>query len=272
MDDIAEKRVYADRTGAAQLVVAAAPGLVTVAVSDGRVGEFGVAKECSPADLAAAARPDAGDQFPLAVATDRDVLLTESAETDALERTGFGPATAVTVHEGRPMAADPAGELATYRDSGWESIGELPGPATALVGDLIGTAEGVFRLVDGGLRPAGLADVTDVARAAGMPLVATADGLYELGNGWLDVLEGAFDLVAATPDGRAHAAGPAGCFTRENGAWAPCELPGESAVAAVAYGPRTFVLTAAGDLYVEKETGWARTPLGIDGIVGAVLL
>lgn len=271
MGDLAEDRVYADRSGGMTLVVAAAPGLVTVAVSDGRVGGYGIAKECSPADLAAAAA-EAGDQFPLAVATDRDVLLAETAEIDALEPTEFGPATAVTAQEGRPMAADPAGELASYRDSGWETIGELPGPATALDGDLVGTAEGVFRLVDGGLRPAGLADVNDVARAAGMPLVATADGLYELGNGWLDVLEGAFDLVTATTDGRAHAAGPAGSFTRENGAWAPLELPGESAVAAVAYGLRTFVLTEAGDLYVEEETGWSRTPLGIDGIVGAVVL
>jgi hypothetical protein len=272
MGDLAEDRVYADRSGARTLVVAAAPGLVTVAVSDGRVGEFGIATECSPADLSAAARADARDPSLLAVATDRDVLLAETTEIDALEPTGFGPAPAVTVHEGRPMAADPAGELSSYRDAGWESIGELPGSATALDGDLVGTAEGVFRLIEGGIRPAGLADVTDVARAAGMPLVATGDGLYELGNGWLDALEGAYDLVTGAPDGRAHVAGPGGTYTRENGAWAPLELPRQSDVAAVAYGARTFVLTAAGDLYIEAEAGWARTPLGIEGIVGAVVL
>lgn len=272
MGDLAEDRVYADRSGARTLVVAGAPGLVTVAVSNGRVGGFGVAMECSPADLSAAPHSDAGPPFPLGVATDRDVFLADTADIDALEPTGFGQATAVTVHDGRPVAAGPAGELATYRQSGWETVGELPGPATALDGDLVGTAEGVFRLVDGGLRPAGLADVTDVARAAGMPLVATVDGLYELGNGWLDALEGAFDLVTAAPDGRAHAAGPAGSYTRENGTWLPLELPGESAVVAVAYGTRTFVLTAAGDLYVQEDSGWNRTSLGIESIVGAVVI
>lgn len=252
--------------------MATSPGLVAVAVSNGRVGDFGIALECSPADLAAAADTQAAVPYPLAVATDQDVLVAATAQVDALEPTEFGPATAVTVHDGRVLAAASDGELAAYRGSGWDTIGELPGPATGFDGDLVGTPAGVFRLVDGGLRPAGLADVTDVARAAGMPLVATTDGLYELGNGWLDVLEGTFELVTAAPDGRAHAAGPAGCYTRDDGCWTSLELSGDSPVAAVAYGPRTYVLTAAGDLYVQADPEWSRTPLGIDGPVGAVVI
>lgn len=268
MDDIAGKRVYDGRAGDRTLVVAAAPGLATVAVSDGRVGAFGLARDCDPTDLSRADEPH--DR--LVVATDEDVLLAEPAAVDGLVGTGFGPAAAVTFLDGEPLAAAPDGRLARYAGSTWETIGELPAPATGLDGDLVGTAEGVLRLVDGGLRPAGLAGVRDLGRAAGMPLVATADGLFELGNGWLDVLAGAFELVAAAPDGRAHAAGSGGFYSRDDGVWAAVELPGDSSVAAVAYGPRTVVLTAAGDLLMQGEPGWSRSPLGIDGIVGAVVV
>lgn len=268
MDDIAEKRVYADRSGATQLVAAAATGLVTVAVSDGRVGEFGVARDCAPADVAVAAAPAEG----LAVATDEDVLLAASRDVDALEPSGFGPATAVTLFEGRSIAAGPDGRLAAHDGSSWDDLGELPSPATALAGDLVGTAEGVIRLVDGELRPAGLADVTDVALAAGTPLVATADGLYELGNGWLDVLDGRFDLVAGAPDGRAHAAGATGCFARSDDGWSPVALPVEARVTAAAYGPRTYLLTAGGDLLVRDGEGWNHQPLGLGRVVAAVAL
>jgi len=268
MQDLAAKRVYGDRAGANRLLVAAASGLIAVAVSDGRVGEFGLVRNCTPIDLAAVADRDGG----FLVATERDVLSAARWDVEALEPTGFGSATAVTFHDNGPLAAGPAGRLASYDESEWTDLGELPAPATDMQGDLIGTADGVVRLIDGSLRPAGLADVTSVARAAGMPLVATATGLYELGNGWLDVLDGAFELVTAAPDGRAHVAGETEFFARRQGAWVPVELPADSPIGAVAYGSRPFVLTTDGHLYIESEAGWSGTPLGIDGIVGAVVL
>ncbi|MDZ7702305.1 MAG: hypothetical protein U5J98_09730 [Halobacteriales archaeon] len=267
MDDLAEKRVYDGRTGDRTLVVAAASGLVTVRVADGRVGEFGLARDCAPSDLERAIDPH--DR--LVVATDEDVLLADPADVERLEGIGFGPSTAVTFLDGEPLAAGPDGRLARYADASWDPIGELPAPATALDGALVGTAEGVLRLVDGALRPAGLAEVRDVGRAAGMPLVATADGLYELGNGWLDALDGAFDLVAGAPDGRAHAAGAGGCYARRDGGWERLELPVDDAVVAAAYGPRTYLLTAAGDLLVDGEAGWRRHPLGLSGVVAAAV-
>jgi asparagine synthase (glutamine-hydrolysing) len=87
----------------------------------------------------------------------------------------------------------------------------------ALAGNLAASEAGVFRLTDSGLRPAGLQAVTDVARAAGVPLAATAEGLYELGNGWLDVRDGEFRLAAGAPDGRAHAATADAFYGRADG-------------------------------------------------------
>ena len=271
MDELAEKRVFADRAGATTVLVGATPGLVRVSVSDAQVGEFGVVEDCTPTDLAAATDPDPAGGCRLAVATDEDVLLGAPGADDALEPSGFGPAVAVTLRDGRPLAAGPEGRLAAY-DDGWSAVGELPGPATALDGDLVGTAEGVLRLVDGELRPAGLADVTDIARAAGMPLAATGAGLYELGNGWLDVLEGAFSLAAGAPDGRAHAVGGSRCYRRTDSAWEPLALPVDEAVGAAAYGPRTYLLTDGGDLLIEDGDGWRHHPLGLGAVTAAVAL
>lgn len=271
MDDLAEKRVFGDRAGASTVLVGATPGLVRVSVSDARVGGFGVVEDCAPADLAVATEPSPASGFRLAVATDGDVLLGEPGKLDDLEPAGFGQAVAVTIHDGRPLAAGPEGRLAAY-DDGWTAVGELPGPATALDGDLIGTAEGVLRIVDDELRPAGLADVTDVGRAAGMPLVATGAGLYELGNGWLDVLDGAFSHVAGGSDGRAHAMSEGRCYRRTDSAWSPITLPVDEAVVAAAYGPRTYLLTDGGGLLIENGDGWSHHSLGLGAVTAAVAL
>ncbi len=263
MDELAAKRVYADRAGDRTLLVAAEAGLVTVAISGGRVGGFGVARECDPADLAV------GADGPLVVATDADVLVSGSAAVDDLDGTGFGAATAVAVHEGCPMAAGPDDRLAALESDGWDELGELPGPAAAMAGGLVATPAGVIRVVDGELRPAGLEEVADVALAAGMPLAATADGLYELGNGWLDVLEGRFELVAGAPDGRAVAAGEPGAFERVDGGWRPLDLPVDDPIAAAALGERTALLTGEGVLLLEADEVWGRHPLGLAGVVAA---
>lgn len=266
MDELVEKRVFADRGEVTELLVAASAGLVVVSLADGRVGGFGLARDCAPTDIAV----DGTDRR-LAVATDEDVLLADSPTVDALEPSGFGEAVAVTVHGDRIVAGAPDGRLAVYDGRHWTTIDVLPSPPTGLAGGLVGTAEGVLRLVDGSLQPAGLTAVSDVALAAGTPLAATADGLFELGNGWLDVHDGAFHLVAGAPDGRAHAATTDRLFERTDSSWAPVELPAEVSAAAVAHGPRSYVLDTAGDLLVETADGWASTPLGVDGVTAAAV-
>lgn len=261
MDDLAEKRVFGDRGGATALVVATAPGLVTVSVADDRVGGFGLARRCAPADVAAG-----GGR--LLVATDEDVLLTH-ADVDALEPTGFGPASAVTLADGRPVALAPDWRLGVHGGDGWTDRGEIPAAPTSLDGDLVGTDGGVFRLADDGLVHAGLSGVVDVAHVAGVPLAATPDGLYELGNGWLDALDGDVRAVAGTADGRAHAATADGLFERRGVAdWARVDLPTDDRVVAVAHGEQACAVTAGGDLLLEGADGdWRLEPLGLEAPV-----
>lgn len=270
MDDLAEKRVYAGRDGVSELLVAASPGLVVVSLSGGRVGEFGLERRGAPVDVAVALAADTGSGR-LAVATVEDVLLARELDVDALEPAGFGPTAAVTFDAGQVVAGGVDGRLARHDGASWTSVGELPVTPTALTGDLVASEVGVFRLTDGGLRPAGLQAVTDVARTAGVPLAATAEGLYELGNGWLDVLAGEFRLVAGAHDGRAHAATADAFYERAEGEWRPIELPSDGPVGAVAYGEETYVITADGDLLVRADDGWRVTPLGVEGVVAAAV-
>ncbi len=273
MDDIAEKRVFAGREGATTLVVAGSPGLVSVSVAGDRVGEFGLARRCDPADLAAAPGR-------LAVATDEEVLLsdgpadgpTDAAAIDALAPTGFGPAAAVSFDGDRPVAASPDGRLAAREGDGWTALGEVPAPPAALDGDLVATAEGVFRLATDGPVPAGLADVRDVGRAAGVPLAATATGLFELGNGWMDALDGDVRVVAGTPDGRAHAATADAIYERADGGWRAVDPPTDGRVAALAHGDRAFGATAGGDLLVETDAGWRAHALGVPDVAALAVL
>lgn len=266
MADLAEKRVFDDRAGATDLAVAATEGVATVSVSGDRVGEIGLIRRCLPADLAVAPAP-AGR---LAVATDEDVLGADAFDPDAFEATEFGPACAVTFVDGRPLAGASDGRLGIHADGRWTTVGALPDPPAALDGNLVGFEGGVRRLVDGQLRPAGLTAVIDIAHAAGVPLAATADGLYSLGNGWLDLLPGPFQQVSGAPDGRAHAATPSACYERRATEWRPLELPIDGTVAAVAYGERTYICTGDGQLLVEGGDGWRVHPLGLTGIVAAV--
>lgn len=268
MDDLAEKRVYAGRTGAARLVAATADGLVVVAVADDRVGEYGMARRCSPRDVAVGP----GDRPRLAVATDEDVLLADAPHVDRLEPSGFGPAVAVSVHDDRPVAGSAQGRIGVHDGTEWWTVGTLASAPTALDDDLVGSADGVFRLVEDGLARAGLAEVADVAHVAGVPHAATATGLYALGNGWLDVLDGDVELVAGAPDGRAHAATAAACYARVDGAWTAVELPTDGAVAAVAYGARPYALTSAGELLVETADGWQAHPIGLAGARAVAVL
>lgn len=266
MDDIAEKRVFSARTGVDELVVAGASGLVVVSLSADRVGRYTLARRCAPTDLAVG--PGDGR---LAVATTDDVLVAADAEVDELASTGFGPAAAITFDGGRIVAAGPEGRMAGRGAEGWTPLGTLSGPPTALAGDLAATADGVVRLTGDGIRSVGLDDVTDLARLGGVPLAATAAGLYQLGNGWVDVLSGAFELVSGDSDGRAHAATAAAFYEHQDGEWGSVDLPVDEPVTAVAYGETTYALTVAGDLLVRTADGWRAHPLGVDGVVAAAL-
>ena len=226
MDEIEEKRVYGDRAGGAELLVAAGIGVLSVSVSANRVGRFGVAHRCEPTDLAAG-------EGRVAVATAEDVLVREPG-AEAFAATGFGAAVAVGVDGTDPVAA-------SY---------------------------------------AGLDDARDVAAAG--PLAATGDGLYSLGNGWMDERAGDFRVVAASEgmvgdgardvDARAHAVATDGVYGRAADGWRAVDLPVEGPVVDVAYGPAVYLVTADGDLLASDGDGWRVQALGVADVVGCAVV
>ena len=233
---IAEKRVYAGSAGRTDAYVATGTGVVRVAISGDKVGEFGLATREAARDVAVLARADGPDL--LAVAADDDLLVAPiDGDRDGpggiggstLSGVGVGSAVAVGVHDGAFLAADSAGGIhrigvgedateTTGDDEGDESpaeptrVGSVDDPR-AVDGPLVAAADGVHRVV-AGRRPAGvgrpsleavgLEDARDVA-GAGVPLAATPAGLYWLGNGWMSALEGDATAVAADGDGHALA-------------------------------------------------------------------
>jgi len=258
MDDVAEKRVFEDRAGRTDLVVAGSVGVLDVAVAADRLGRFGIAHRCAPVDVAASAGS-------VAVATEEDVLL-RNASAEVFESTGFGPAVAVA-YDDAPVAAGPDGRIAAWRDGGWAEIGRIDTVVRAIDPPLLAATDGVYRLPN--LDYVGLDDAYDVAPAG--PLAATDEGLYSLGNGWMDELDGSFRVVA-TEAGRAHAATPDDLYEREAGTWSVASAPTDDPVVDVAYGDCPYAVTADGSLLAHGAEGWRAHQLGVDGVVGCAVV
>ncbi|WP_058367701.1 HVO_0234 family beta-propeller protein [Haloparvum sedimenti] len=312
-DDIslAEKRVYAGSAGRTDVYLASGMGLVRVAVSADKIGEFGIAERADARDVAVAGGPAKADadanerpRRRLALATAEDLLvarLPSSAEApDAPARsradasleftsTGLGPTAAVGVHDGAFVAAtadgdvrrvDPEAAVGTEADHVAETaagtrLGRVEEP-TAVDGPLVAAADGVHRVVGDTLERVGLSKVRDVA-GTGVPLAATATGLYWLGNGWMDALDGGFRAVAADGDGHALAVDDGGDLSIHRGRrgefstdeWDAASLPVADPVAAVGYGPGlALAATDAGTLCVDAGDGWRHRTVGVREVRG----
>jgi hypothetical protein len=249
---IDEKRVYADRTGADEVLIAAEQGLVVASLSDDRVGEFGIDHRGAVRDVAATADRRA-------VATESDVLVGDYDSTD------FGPAVAVGFYGETLIAAGPDGKVARLDDA-WTTLGEVDTPR-AVDGGMIAAESGIHQAVDDGLRSVGLGGVHDV-HGRGMPLAATDDGLFRLGNGWMEDVSGSFSVVSADEDDdRANAVGEAGLFAREAvGDWRPVEAPVDDIVDVVYTEAATIAVTADGTLLADAGDGWRTRELGVTGV------
>lgn len=255
-DSITEKRVYGERSGRVTLLVAAAVGVVAVHVAADRVGGYRVEHRCTPHDIA-------GSAAGTAVATDEDLLFGEG-----FEPTGFGPAVATSVLDGTPVAAGPDGSLARL-DGSWEPVGVAEAGVNAIDADLLAGDDGVYR-IDDGLQYVGLSAVRDVAAAG--PLAATADGLYALGNGWMDVLDGDFHVVASDGE-RAHAATAAALYERRETGWRAVSIPVDEPIVDVAYVECPYAVTADGTLLAAAgDDDWRSYPLGVSGVVAMAVL
>ncbi|QHS17761.1 hypothetical protein GWK26_11735 [haloarchaeon 3A1-DGR] len=176
-DDISieEKRVYAGSAGRTDVYVASADGLVRVAVSGDKIGEFGMAADVTARDVAVARRPAAPDV--LAVATSEDLLVgavDEAADgrkpvggaDEELEPVGVGPATAV-------------GLPGPTRNRSGDGAHEADAPARFLAatadGDVVSVR--VDDGTEGGFETTVLGSVDD-PRAIDSGLVAAADGVH----------------------------------------------------------------------------------------------
>ncbi len=268
MSDITEKRVYGDDAGATEVVVAAGIGVVSVSVSAGRIGRFGVAHRCSPRDVAAA-----DDR--LAVATAEDVLLRREGE---FTPAGFGPAVAVGTHEGAVLAADDDGRIARHDHDadgwsdtdaldadGWTDVDTLDARVRAIDGPLLATDAGVYRVGgdDAAIRPAGLDAATDVAAAG--PYAATDGGLYTLGNGWMRAIEAPIETVAAASREHAYAVGGR-LYGYHDGDWRVVDLPAGRPVADVAVEERAYAISEGGTLLAGPD--WRSRSLGVADVAG----
>jgi len=272
MQTLTEKRVFGDKSGTTDVFVASDTGLVGVSVSADQVGEFGLAHRGAVATVAAGDRgvligTDEGVRH--SEPTDGTTPRAQSRAFATLDGEPFGSAVAVGWGPGGPLAADADGTVAGHDPTdGWVSQGETPG-VRAVDGGLVAAADGVYRLTAGGLDHVGLDDARDVA-GHGVPLAATASGLFRLANGWQSVQETPVDRVASDGHGHAHAVGPDGLRRRagdDEGAWVPTELPVGSPAVDVAYGGGIVAaVTDDGTLCVDAGDGWRHQLLGVHGV------
>lgn len=279
MSTLSEKRVYAEQGEPTPVYVAAEQGLVRAKLSGDAVGEFSLARRCTARDVAL------GDDGLLALATTEATLVGGDAEL--LQETGFGAAVAVSFVSGTGaggadsgaagalIAANRAGRVARLpldplatgapTSEDWTPLGTVEA-ARAIDGSLVAAEDGVYRILDGEIEHAGLADARDVA-ARGAPLAATGEGLYELGNGWMLARDAAHDTVA-TDGERAHAVDADGAlFTREGREWMETGFQAESKPADVAYTPDGVVVaTESGSLVVDVGDGWRSRAVGVTDV------
>jgi hypothetical protein len=286
MPTIDEKRVYTDTSGTETVFAATGVGLVSVSVSDDLVGGFGISHRCRARDVAV---EPSGTGRRVAVAAAEDVFVADVSDVDpevpdalSFAATGFGPASAVGFDGRRLLAGDDEGRVARFEvaedttataTGTWTDLGDV-GAVRAVAGDFVAAVDGVHRVTGDGLTSVGLDDARDVSVGVtgdAVPLAATGEGLFKLGNGWMTVREGTFEAISVAADGRAHAVSDGSLLRRDDaGAWATEPIPVDEAVVSVAYGANaTYAVTDAGTFLVETEGNeWRHHVLGLHEIGG----
>ena len=300
-DDISieEKRVYTGTSGRTDAYVATGIGVVRVAISADKVGAFNMVSRETARDVAVLPRRDTPNL--VAVATPEGLLVSTVTDDLVFKTIETGSAVAVGVHDEALLVADESGAIDRVEldhvevgdnqadgdkiDATVTRIGSVSEP-TAVDGPLVAAADGVHRVIDGDgagydIVSVGLDDALDVA-GRGVPLAATATGLYWLGNGWMTAKEGETCSVAADGDDHAMAAVEGDLFIRtedtatdsgwNTDSWTKTELPVDERVVALGYGTGLSVaVTAAGTLCVDAGDGWRHQVIGVREVSGIAL-
>lgn len=263
MSTLDEKRVYADKRARTEVYLATGTGLAVVSVVSDRVGGFSIAHRAPTRSVVCA-------EGRVAAATEADVVVREGAGEAEFRPTDFGPAVAVGFDEGTLLAADEGGTVSRFEDGEWADLGSVDADVRAIDGNLVATADGLYRVSSAGFSPAGLDAVNDVS-TAGVPLAATETGLYKLGNGWMEVLDGEFAAVAAdhasaTPGrlGRAHAVSGHRLFAHADGDWTPEETA--DPLVDVGYGEAVYAVTGSGTFLADAGEGFRSRELGLPDV------
>lgn len=276
MVSIEEKRVYRGSGNSTPVYVAGDFGVAVVETSDDLVGEFGLEHQCTARDVA-------GRNGRLAVATDEETLV---HGPDGFEPLEVGASTAVGFDGEDLLVAREDGAIFREDDEEWRQLGRLD-DVRAIDGSLLAAASGVYQAESRDLEYVGLENVRDVS-TAGVPLAATADGLYTLGNGWMEVASGEFFAVSATQNtgrlGRAHAAGEDGLVGYDDDEWHAVEVPTDETIVALTHGNDTYespagggsddvvrhdavyAVTADGTFLLSVGDGWRKQVLGLPGV------
>lgn len=280
-----EKRVYSDARQEAVAYVGSSLGVARVTVSGDQIGRFSLAERCEVRDVA-------GADGKLLVATAEDVLVGTSptdgeggsgdgedngdAGAVAFESAGFGPAAAVGLADGTPVAAGADGRIARLDGDHWQTLDVLE-DVRAIDGPYLATADGVLVVTADDVENLGLADVRDVAARG--PHVAASNGLFRAGEGWETELIGEFDVIGVGEE-TAHAVdGDDGLWVRREGEWGETALPVEEPVVGIAYGECPYAVTVDGTFLVEAgedvtpdgSSGWRSRALGIRDVVGVAV-
>lgn len=258
MGDLAEDRIYSGGANETLLFLACDQGLVQVRVSGDRVGEFGLET-----------RADARD---VAVDDDRVLLGTAEAclvgpDASKLHDTGLGPTQAVGLTADGWVVGGTDGDVHSGSGTGTEYLGQLD-DIQAIDPPLIATSDGVFLLED--LSQAGLEHVWDVASEP-VPRAAAGNGLYRLGNGWIEEKAGTATSVASRGTGECAAVidGALHCLDEEGWSRSPVSLA--EPIADILLGPAIYVITTDGTLLVDAGSGWRSRALGISDVRGMAL-
>jgi hypothetical protein len=252
----ADRRLFAEQLRTRTAFVACDLGIARASLAGGRVGKASIVERCTATSVVA-------DEDRVVAGSTRGVLVDTG---EGFERLGepFEVA-AVGLAEGRILAAGEGGRvLAWAEDRGWETVGEVDGPAR-FDGALLAADSGVYRVAET-LDPLGLSGVNDVDSEG--PFAATDDGIYRRGADRWDRGHSRPAATVVAAGGAVHAVDDRGALDHAGGLWERVDVP--ALPVDLSYAGVLCGVTGNGTIVVsepDEYSNWRTHPLGLRGAV-----